>query len=196
MLFATIALQCAPQTYQMTLLTITAFQRHFLEAITCYDFLTKFKDMKINVLVEPEVDASIMGCITASVDIAIEMYYSSMPVWLVQRPEEISMKTTIIGTLGFSPIPGIILQHMAGANPVFSGDASAVHNCACQALKIGNICLGHSSFMAHPGEFANPSGSYYTPLYSQPLGPTSNTPASNDCPLISATPVTSTTSVQ
>ncbi|KAH9485337.1 hypothetical protein JR316_0002245 [Psilocybe cubensis] len=76
LLFSTVALQCAPQNYTMTLLTFTGCQRHYLEALACYDFLMKYRDMEINESVkEVPVNDRLMGCLTTSVEIATEMYY-------------------------------------------------------------------------------------------------------------------------
>ena len=38
--FASIALMCAPQSYEGILLTVTSFQRYFLETLACYKYLT------------------------------------------------------------------------------------------------------------------------------------------------------------
>ncbi|KAH9485338.1 hypothetical protein JR316_0002246 [Psilocybe cubensis] len=62
---------------------------------------------------------------------------------------------------------------MPGANVVFKGDASAIRNRACQALKVGNVRLGHSAYMSHPGEFAAPPNRQVIAAYNQPCSSSS-----------------------
>ena len=89
--FASLALLIAPQSFLMTLLTITSFQRHFLETLACYKYFKVYLPLKLsgntNVL---RADYSLMGTFTCSLQVAQEMHQLGVPVWLVRRPAGIS----------------------------------------------------------------------------------------------------------
>ena len=75
----------------MTLLTATSFQQHFLETLACYTYLTKYLPCKLsgNFMIHP-VDPSLMGTITSSLDVAIDLNQLGVPMCLVRPPEAIS----------------------------------------------------------------------------------------------------------
>lgn len=149
--FAAIILQCAPQTFQMTLLTVTGFQRHYLEVLACYDYLTIYR-MKAPSS-EPVVDTTLMGTITFLLESAQSLFSKGIPVWLVRPPQEFSPSTHIFMSVCPRNPDRIIKSAMVNLCPIYRGDASALRNRACQALKIGNVQHGHTSNTLLPGDF-------------------------------------------
>ena len=153
--FAQVALDCAPQDYLMTLLTTTSFQRHFLETLACYTYFTKFFPRTLsNVFTNHPVDLSLMGTITSSLDVAIQLNQLGVPVWLV-RPPEVILKTMNVESRIFKrPIdPSRLVQRAyPGTVCVFSGHPSAIRNRVCQALRLKNIKIPHSAYETQPGD--------------------------------------------
>ena len=89
--FTSVALDCAPQDCLMTLLTTMSCQWDFLEMLACYTYLTKYFPRKLSgVFTNHLVDTSLMGTITSSLNVAIQLNQLSIPVWLVHPPEAIS----------------------------------------------------------------------------------------------------------
>lgn len=151
MKFAVVILECAPQTFQLTLLTVTGFQRYYLEVLACYEYLTIFRDRPISD--NPTVDPTIMGTITYSLEIAQRMFSKGVPVWLVRSPDEFASSTPIFtSTLPRNP-PEAMVPALCGSQPVFKGEASAIQNRACQAIKVGNVRHGHTAYALIPGDF-------------------------------------------
>ncbi|KDR65972.1 hypothetical protein GALMADRAFT_148251 [Galerina marginata CBS 339.88] len=64
--YASVTLTFAPQTYKNTLLNVTSFQRYYLEALACYNYLTVWKKRELDL--DPDkpypVDKSVMSAIT------------------------------------------------------------------------------------------------------------------------------------
>lgn len=152
MRFAVIILECSPQTYQLTLLTITGFQRSYLEVLACYEYLTIFKDKPFSE--HPEVDTTLMGTVTFSLEVAQYMYSKGVPVWLVRSPHEFAPSTPIWAA-AIPRMPSEALRPaMNFSQPVFKGEASAVRNRACQAIRVGNVRHGHRAYGMVPGDFS------------------------------------------
>jgi len=158
--FAQVALDCAPQDYLMTLLTTTSFQRHFLETLACYTYFTKYFPRTLsNVFTNHPVDLSLMGTITSSLDVAIQLNQLGVPVWLVRPPEAIS-KTMNVESRVFerSIDPSRLVQRAyPGTVCVFSGRPSAIRNRVCQALRLKNIQIPHSAYEMQPGDDYQPT---------------------------------------
>jgi hypothetical protein len=159
MLFASVALECAPQNYLMTLLTATSFQRHFLETLACYTYLTKYLPRKLSdaFTIHP-VDPSLMGTITSSLDVAMDLNQLGVPVWLVRPPEAISKTMNVQDQVFMRPIDTerVLYHTYPGTICVFSGRPSAVRNRVCQALRLKNIQIPHSAYEMQPGDDHQP----------------------------------------
>lgn len=157
MLFASVILDCAPQPYNLTLLTLRGFQRYFLEALACYEYLTVYRDQPYiesnpDDPMDPISPHHIMGCFTSHLDLAEKFYRKGVPVWLVRTPADISRDMIIIGCRPTSELK-LERRCMAYSQPVFKGHASALRNRACQSLKLGNIVLSHSAYVPPIGDF-------------------------------------------
>lgn len=153
MLFASVILTCAPQTFNLTLLTVTGFQRFFLEALACYEYLTIYRNRPLLHDDKPcDLESGLMGCFTPNLDLVEKFYRQGIPVWLVRPPAHIPSDINI----DMNPLrvrPPMELDFMSDSQDIFSGHASAIRNRACQALKLGNIKLGHGAYIPHPGDF-------------------------------------------
>lgn len=160
MTFASIILQCAPQTFELTLLTVTGFQRHFLEALACYDYLTTYRDMDCSDIPDHNdpigADTSIMGTFMASLELAEIMYRKRVPVWLVRPPSLLPSSISIVSIVSPTPLKDFNSKLLPDSQPVYHGHASAIRNRACQALKIGNMSVGHGAYAAQPGNYNPP----------------------------------------
>jgi hypothetical protein len=158
--FAQVALDCAPQDYLMTLLTTTSFQRHFLETLACYTYFTKYYPRTLsNIFTNHPVDLSLMGTITSSLDVAIQLNQLGVPVWLVRPPEAIS-KTMNVESHVFNrtiDLSRLVPRVYPGTVCVFSGRPSAVRNRVCQALRLKNIQIPHSAYEMQPGDDYQPT---------------------------------------
>ena len=157
--FASLALKHAPQDYLMTLLTATSFQRHFLETLACYTYLSVYLPRLVDTGGHA-VDTTLMGTITTNLLIAQEMKDLGVPVWLVRRVDMISPTMNVcveVARRGPSPEEGSA-EVYPGTIPVFEGRPSAIRNRVCQALRIANICLPHSAYTVQPGDDFHGSG--------------------------------------
>lgn len=173
MQFASIILQCAPQSFELTLLTLTGFQRHFLEALACYEYLTIYRDLDCSDIDQGDcsigADNSLIGTFTSSLEIAEKMYRQRVPVWLVRPPAHVLTTTTIVAHIYPQLIENLKPNFLPNSQPVYKGHASAVRNRACQALKVGNIQLGHGAYTVQPGDFNGqfvPEGMYISLVVS------------------------------
>ena len=150
--FASIALICAPQSYEGVLLTVTSFQRYFLETLACYEYLTHWKQLEANQSNEPRVPAHVIGTLTTDIQLAIEFFDLGIPFWLVRHPEDFALSTIVRAVVDPSPEPAEV-PPMHGSAIIWSGPAGAFRNRVCQSLRMGNINLGHSAYQASPGRF-------------------------------------------
>jgi hypothetical protein len=160
MQFASIALECAPQDFLMTLLTVTSFQRHFLEALACHTYLTKYLPRKLSgVFTIHQVDPSLMGAITSSLDVAIDLNQLGVPVWLVRPPEAISKSMNVKDGVFMRTIDPerVVQRKYPGTICVYSGRPSAIRNRVCQALRLKNINLPHGAYEMQPGDDHQPT---------------------------------------
>ena len=153
MLFAAVALDCAPQTFPLTLLTFTSFQRHFLESLACYDYFTKWHARPVTEEKPRDVDTSIMGAITPDPEVAISFFMQGVPVWLVRPPSHIFPAMQIADPSCTPSLPpGLVTELLPGGGPIYGEGPSAFRNRACQAFRSRNICLGHSANTPRPAE--------------------------------------------
>ncbi len=158
---AAVILSFAPQTYLMTLQTVTYFQRYFLEALACYEYFTIWKarwsDTGDGVY---EVDRSVMGLVTPSLDVAQNYFQIGVPVWLVRPPSEIPSGMKVgCQTWAIGPDIRVVKEIYPGTAPIFSGPPSAERNRACQALRHVHLDLGHAAQFRQPGDPSQSSGS-------------------------------------
>lgn len=157
MQFSSIILQCAPQTFELTLLTVTGFQRHYLEALACYEYLTIYWDMECDDdgenLDPVAANTSLMGAFTTSSEVAEQLYRQKVPVWFVRVPAHIPLTISIVSHIHPTPPIHINFKLLPDSHAVYTGHASAIRNRACQALKVGNIRLGHRAYTVQPGDF-------------------------------------------
>ncbi len=169
MLFASVILTFAPQDPLMTLLTVTSFQRHFLETLACYTYFKDFAPRRLTGNVDPHpVDLRLMGTFTCSLRVAQDMHQLGVPVWLVRRPVGIS-KNMNVGSEVYprDPDPHCVKTIFAGTIRVHHGPPTAVRNRVCQALRIESIRIDHSTYhgMKAGDDFAPVAGlmpgSYY-----------------------------------
>lgn len=150
--FTSLILKHTLQDYLMTLLTMTLFQCHFLETLTCYTYLSVYLPRQLDVN-GYKVDPMLMGMITSNLLVAQEMKNLRVLVWLVQRSDMISPMMNVcteVALQGPSPEEGLA-EVYPGTIMVFECHPSTIHNCACQALQIANIHLSHSVYTAQPG---------------------------------------------
>ncbi|KAF8961246.1 hypothetical protein BDZ97DRAFT_1588305, partial [Flammula alnicola] len=69
------------------LLTLTSFQRHFLECLACFEYITIYKQRPLNDSGEPHpLNKGLIGAVTCHLEIANQLYYMGVPVWLVRPP--------------------------------------------------------------------------------------------------------------
>jgi len=151
MLYACIALECAPQSYELTLLTVTSFQRYFLETLACYDYLSYWSLLPA-VDTPREVNNTRIGAITAEIEVATRLYMEGVPVWLVRAPSEFLPNTNIINKCWPSLPKGMVSEYLPKVAPIFNGSPSAIRNRACQGLRAHNIRLRHAAYTLGPGE--------------------------------------------
>ena len=154
MLFAAVALDCAPQTFALTLLTFTSFQWHFLEALACYHYFTKW--ILHPVTEKPrDVDMSIMGTITPDPEVAIRFFMRGVPVWLLRSPSQLLQNTQIFEQCTPSLPPNLVTELLPDGGPIYREGPSAFRNRACQGFRARNIRLSHTAYTIRPGELGN-----------------------------------------
>ena len=148
------------QLHEMMLLTTTSFQRHFLETLACYMYFTKFFPSTLsNVFTNHPVDLSLMGTITSSLDVAIQLNQLGAPVWLVHPPEAISKMMNIESRIFKQSIDPshLVPQVYPGTICIFSGHPSAIRNRICQMLRLKNIQIPHSTYEMQPRDDYQPT---------------------------------------
>ena len=151
--FAALVLTFAPQSYMLTLLTVTLFQRAYLETLACYEFLTIWEEHKNSPSVTRRpVDTSIMGAFTCSPQIAEEFDQLGVPVWILRHVGTIS-RDMKIGSVVYPSVPeGAVKDIFCDSERVYIGDPSARRNRACQSLRLQTINLGHAAYELQPGD--------------------------------------------
>ena len=167
MQFASVCLICAPQTYEGVLLTVTSFQRYFLETLACYEYLTYWKELGPNLSDKPREAAHVVGTVTHEVQLAIEFFELGVPVWLV-RPAAAFPPSTVIRNVVHPTLDPMELEFMDGSAALWSGPSGSFRNRVCQSLRMANIRLGHSAYQAPPGPFLPVSNqsSFFTSQFS------------------------------
>lgn len=149
---ASIALLCAPQTYEGVLLTVTSFQRYFLETLACYEYLTYWEDLPATCADEPRPLANVMGALTPELEVAIRLFDQGVPVWLVRHASCFPNSTILVHCVEPS-LDEMELKLLPGSAVIWGGEGGAFRNRVCQSLRMANIRLGHSAYQALPGRF-------------------------------------------
>lgn len=146
LLFTSVALCCAPQTWALTLLTVTTLQRYWHEAHACFEYLSFWKKRPITA--KPyAIDKTIMGALTADIFVALELHQMGVPVWLLRPPSQLPADMNI-GYRTYPTLPeGMIRELLPESKAVYLGPASPVGNRACQSLRMANISAGHSAYV-------------------------------------------------
>ncbi|KDR66152.1 hypothetical protein GALMADRAFT_148062 [Galerina marginata CBS 339.88] len=158
--YACITLESCPQTYLNTLITFTSFQRHFLEAIACLDYFTKWQDIELRAScgVDLPLNTDIIGCVTPDLILAQKFFDMGVPYWLVRPISTYSKYLHIVNPVQRTK-PDFELRICEEIGVVWEGAPSALRNRACQTLRIGLIRIGHSAKDPQPGEVEYPSKS-------------------------------------
>jgi hypothetical protein len=150
--FASIGLLHGPQNYQGILLTVTHFQRYYLETLACYEYLTRWRDMPPNTSSQARKVQHVMGALTPDVEVAIDLFDKGVPVWLVRHASMFPLSTILINEVSPTLDP-MELDLLPGSAVIWAGDAGAFRNRVCQSLRMASINLGHSAYQATPGRF-------------------------------------------
>lgn len=153
MQFASITLLHAPQNYEGILLTVTSFQRYFLETLACYEYLTFWKDMPMNDSAQPRSVAHVVGALTSDIQVAVDLFDKGVPVWLVRHSSCFPASTVLVDNVYPTLDSSICLDLLPGSAVIWAGHAGAFRNRVCQSLRSANITLGHSAYEAGPGRF-------------------------------------------
>lgn len=141
-----VCLRTAAQSYLATCATFTLFQRHALEGLACVEMLTVWAQRtRVDTDEVPFdiVDPAIMGAITSSIHVAIDLATLGVPVWLVRPPHLVPKSIKIIS--GDYPIwlpterASIAIPDMKA---YYIGAPTYGKNRACLALHLGHIHLG------------------------------------------------------
>ena len=151
---AAVVLSFAPQTFLMTLQTVTYLQRHFLEALACFEYLTFWKArwLEDGDRVH-DVDRSIMGLVTPSLDVAHNHFQMGVPVWLVRPPAEVPVRMKVGSQVcAVGPELHVVKEKYPGTASIFSGPPSSERNRACQTLRNIHLDLDHAAHFRQPGE--------------------------------------------
>ncbi|KDR79081.1 hypothetical protein GALMADRAFT_63130, partial [Galerina marginata CBS 339.88] len=147
--YLSLTLTFAPQTYEDTLLTVTTFQRHVLEALACYAYLTVWKTREMNLDVDAPprpVDKTIMGALTVDTNVAIRLHALGVPTWLIRTPSSIPHDMNICHECDPSIPSGLVREVMPNKPAAYIGVACATRNRACLRTGMQSIRLGHSAF--------------------------------------------------
>ncbi|KDR65451.1 hypothetical protein GALMADRAFT_81854, partial [Galerina marginata CBS 339.88] len=154
MAFAAIALNCASQTFDDTVLTFTSFQRYYLETLAIFEYYSIHRPYSVSVPLDSQnlerqdglAMVGVVGAVTCDLWVAQELYSLSVPVWLVRPPSRIPRNMIIINPDGqLEPPLDLVAERWEGYEPAYTGPASAVRNCASQNLQADNIRIGHSA---------------------------------------------------
>jgi len=156
MLAAIAVLDCAPQSEHATLMTVASFQRHFLESLACYEYLTIWRLRVLDTMDIRPVDTSIMGLITADIMTAQHFYQLGVPLWLVRPPDALPSDMKIVEQVSLERSMVPPAHFVAAIHPLtcatMDSPPSAARNRACQGLCLGGINLGHSANESQPGD--------------------------------------------
>ncbi|KDR70631.1 hypothetical protein GALMADRAFT_144530 [Galerina marginata CBS 339.88] len=178
--YACIALESCPQTYLNTLITFTSFQRHFLEALACLDYFSKWQEIELRAScgVDLPLNTDIIGCVTTDLGLAQKFFEMGVPYWLVRPISAYSKYLHIVNPVGRTK-PNMELGICEEIGTVWEGAPSALRNRACQTLRIGSINIGHSAMNHCPGEIEDPSESATSSCQPTGSGPGGRLPPPN-----------------
>ena len=101
MWITSIALDCAPQSRFMTLLTVTAFQRYYLESLAFYDFYDKWNMRLVSASDKQPVDTTIMGAVTCHLHVAQLFCQAGVPIWLFRAPYQLTPSIKVASMVSF-----------------------------------------------------------------------------------------------
>ena len=149
MVLSSVTLKCAPQSYVNTLLNVTTFQRYFLETVACYDFLNDWRYRELDPENPPRADMTIMGSLTADIEVAQEFLQRGVPVWLVRSPSHVPYAATTLTSSPTSPLRPFVWfteKIEPWAAVIHNGPPSVTRNRACQSIRSYNIKLGHAAY--------------------------------------------------
>lgn len=150
MQLSSVCLQVAPQSYFQSVCTFTLFQRYALEGLGCYDLVTRWSSIKAKAagqFVAPlNVDDPVVGAITSSIDVTVDLASTGVPVWLVRPHHSVNESTIkIVNTtdpIGLSQA-GLVSNTVDGPDSLkFSSHPSPARNRACVCLRLGHLHLG------------------------------------------------------
>jgi len=153
MLITSIALDCAPQSRFMTLLTFTAFQRYYLEALAFYNFYDKWNICLASASEKQPVDATIMGAMTCHLHIAQLFCQAGVPVWLFRAPYQLtpSMKVASM-VFPFLEFDGLDNDVYPNSICIIKSAPSSVRNKASQTMHVATVSIGPSAYGSCPGD--------------------------------------------
>lgn len=143
-----VCLRTAAQSYLMTRATFTLFQRHALEGLACVEMLTVWAAKSREDMDEvplDRVDPTVVGTVTASVHVAVDMAMLGLPVWLVRPPHLVPSQTIKILAQEhplWLPAERASITPIASMKEYFIGLPTYGKNRACLSLQLGHLHLG------------------------------------------------------
>lgn len=150
MVLTSACLKVAAQSRFLTLLTVTSFQRHYLETLAWYDFFNKWEER----LLSPDihaVDVSVMGAITADLKVAQNLYQLGVPVWLVRGPHQMSTTIKIRNVVSASSnFNGLVKKIYPNSVRIFSSPPSQIRNRISQSLRFAGVEVGPVAHDVYP----------------------------------------------
>lgn len=142
-----ILLTCGPQSRLLTLLTVTGFQRFYLEALAHYEYYTKWEGKMLAPCDTPlPVNQTIMGLVTGSLEVALKHYFIRVPVWLIRRASMMSADTKVRSVVWpTNDFPGMEWSQYPDTARIFKSKPSPLRNRVSVALRMANVSIGPSS---------------------------------------------------
>lgn len=147
MRLTSVCLRTAAQSYLMTCATFTLFQRHALEGLACVEMLTVWAEkppLDGDEIPLDCVDPTVVGAVTASVQVAVDLAMRGVPIWLVRPPHLVPAKTIQI----LDKEHPAVLQNRASIIPIdqmkayYTGPPTYNKNRVCLSLYLGHLHLG------------------------------------------------------
>ena len=153
MLITSIALDCAPQSRFMTLLTFTAFQCYYLEALAFYNFYDKWNIHLASASERQPVDATIMGAVTCHLHIAQLFCQAGVPVWLFRVPYQLTPSMKVASMVSpVSEFDGLDNDVYPNSVCIMKSAPSSVRNKASQTIRVTTVSIGPSAYDSCPGD--------------------------------------------
>lgn len=147
MQLTSVCLGIGAQLFPAVLATFTLFQRQALEMLALLEMLTLWDNtakMAHDHIFSALVDRSVMGTITHSLHIAIEMASLGVPVWLVRTPHLVPRDIKIYGDAWPQGLEGqASLKAIQGMKSLHHlSESSVTKNRTCLALPLGQLHFG------------------------------------------------------